>query len=40
MLRLMYELNEGRRSGEEDGYVPAEEIMAYFHNKQKQNTLW
>ena len=34
MLRLMCELEEGRRSGEEDGYVPAEEVRAYFRNKQ------
>ena len=34
MLRLMCELNEGRRSGEEEGYVPAEEVRAYFRGKR------
>ena len=34
MLRLMCELEEGRRSGEEDGYTPAEEVRAYFRNKR------
>ena len=34
MLRLMCELNEGRRSGEEDGYVPAEEVRAFFRGKK------
>lgn len=35
MLRLMCELNEGRRSGEEEGYVSAEDVKAYFRNKAK-----
>ena len=34
MLRLMCELNEGRRSGEEEGYVSAEDVREYFRNKQ------
>lgn len=35
MLRLMCELNEGRRSGEEEGYMSAEDVRAYFHGKHK-----
>ena len=35
MLRLMCELNKGRRSGEEDGYVSAADVRAYFHNRQR-----
>ena len=35
MLRLMCELNEGRRSGEEEGYLSAEEVRAYFRSKRK-----
>ena len=34
MLRLMCELNEGRRSGEEEGYTPSEEVRKYFKNKR------
>ena len=34
MLRLMCELNEGRRSGEEEGYVSSEEVRAYFQRKK------
>ena len=36
MIRLMCELNEGRRSGEEDGYgyVSSEEVMEYFRGKR------
>ena len=34
MLRLMCELNEGRRSGEEEGYVPADDVRAYFRGKR------
>jgi len=33
MLRLMCKLNEGRRSDEE-GYVSAEDVRAYFHGKR------
>ena len=33
MLRLMCELNDGRRSGEEEGYVSSEEVRSYFRNK-------
>ena len=35
MLRLMCELGEGRRSGEEDGYVASEEVRAYFSSKRR-----
>ena len=34
MLRLMCELNEGRRSGEEEGYISASEVRAYFREKK------
>ena len=34
MLRLMCELNEGRRSGEEEGYVSAADVRAHFHGKR------
>ena len=33
MLRLMCELNEGRRSGEQDGYVNASDVRTYFQSK-------
>lgn len=32
MLRLMCELNEGRRSGEEEGYVSSDEVKAYIRS--------
>ena len=35
MLRLMCELNEGRRSGEEEGYTPSDDVRAYFRGKKK-----
>ena len=35
MLRLMCELNEGRRSGEEEGYLSAADVRAYFRGKRK-----
>lgn len=34
MLRLMCDLNDGRRSGEEEGYVSSEDVRALFHNKR------
>lgn len=34
MLRLMCELNEGKRSGEEEGYVSAADVREYFHGKR------
>ena len=34
MLRLMCELNEGRHSGEEEGYTLSEEVRKYFKNKR------
>ena len=33
MLRLMCELSDGRRSGEEEGYVSAETVREHFRNK-------
>ena len=33
MLRLMCELNEGRRSDEEEGYVSSDEVKAYIRSK-------
>ncbi len=35
MLRLMCELNEGRRSGEEEGWVSEEKVRAHFLNRSK-----
>ena len=35
MLRLMCELNNGRRSGEEEGYVSASDVRERFRNKQQ-----
>jgi len=35
MLRLMCELNEGRRSGEEEGWVSEADVRARFHNRVK-----
>ena len=35
MLYLMCELNEGRRSGEEEGYLSVENVRAYFRSKRK-----
>ena len=35
MLRLMCELNKGRRSGEEEGYVLAADVRAHFRSRQK-----
>lgn len=34
MLYLMYELNEGRRSGEEEGYVSSDDVRKYFHGER------
>ncbi len=34
MLRLICELNEGRESGEEEGYVSAADVRAYFQGKR------
>ena len=36
MLQLMIELNKGRRSGEEEGYVSASDVRARFHNKKHE----
>ena len=35
MLRLMCEINEGRRSGEEAGWVSEEEVRAHFRLKKR-----
>ena len=35
MLRLMCEINEGRRSGEEEGWVSEEEVRAHFRLKRR-----
>ena len=34
MLRLMCELNEGKRSGEGEGYVSSDDVRAYFRSNQ------
>ncbi|MEE8807755.1 MAG: hypothetical protein SOI44_04960 [Lactimicrobium sp.] len=34
MLRLMSELNEGRRSGEEEGYISSDDVRAHFRDKR------
>ena len=34
MLRLMCELNDGRRSGETDGYVSSDDVRAHFRGKR------
>ena len=34
MLHLMCELNEGKNSGEEEGYVPSDDVRAYFRSKK------
>ena len=35
MLRLMCEINEGRRSGEEEGWVSEEEVRAHINLKKR-----
>ena len=35
MLRLMSELDEGRRSGEEEGWISEEEVRARFLNRSR-----
>ena len=35
MLRLMCELNSGRREGEEKGYMVAEDVIEYLSSKRK-----
>ena len=34
MLRLMCELNEGKNSREKEGYVPSDDVRAYFRSKK------
>ncbi|HAP21960.1 MAG TPA: prevent-host-death protein [Lachnospiraceae bacterium] len=38
ICHLMRELNEGRRSGEEEGYVSSDDVKAYFRCKRLQST--
>lgn len=33
MQHLMCELNEGRKSGEEEGYMSSDDVRAYFRGK-------
>lgn len=33
LRRLMYELNEGRRSGEEEGWVSEEDVRTHFRTE-------
>ncbi len=40
MLRLMCELNEGRRSGEEEGYISSDEVRARFRVKSHDTASW
>ena len=35
LRRLMYELNEGRRSGEEEGWVSEEDVRAHFRTEAR-----
>ena len=35
ILHLMCKLNEGRHSGEEEGYLSTEDVRAYFRGKRK-----
>jgi hypothetical protein len=35
MLRLMCELNEGQRAGEEEGWISEEEVRAHFQGKNR-----
>ncbi len=34
IMRLMCDLQEGRRSGEEEGYVSSADVRAYFRGKR------
>lgn len=34
MIRLMCELNEGKRSGQEEGYISSDDVRAYFAGKR------
>ena len=36
MIRLMCELNTGRRSGEEEGYLAAEDVREYIRGKKDE----
>lgn len=36
MLRLMCELNTGRRSGEKEGYISSDDVRAYFRGKRHE----
>lgn len=35
-LRLMCELSEGRRSGEEEGWIPSEDVRSHFRNRANE----
>ena len=35
-LKLMCELNAGRRSGEEEGWIPAEDVRSNFNKKTNE----
>lgn len=34
MLRLMCELQDGRKEGEEEGYLSSDDVRAYFRGKR------
>jgi hypothetical protein len=36
MLKLMCELAEGRKSGEEEGYISSDEVRAHFMEKRHE----
>jgi hypothetical protein len=36
MIRLLSELNDGKRSGEEDGYISSDEVRSYFRKKRNE----
>ena len=35
-IKLMCELNAGRRSGEEEGQIPAEDVRSHFNKKTNE----
>ena len=36
MICLLSELNDGKRSGEEDGYISSDEVRSYFRKKRNE----
>ncbi len=38
MIQLLCELNAGIRSGEEDGWISEEEVMAHIHNRRNHHS--